>query len=94
MFSTDDFRQLVAEDMPGYVEATISGSAVDALFGSAYAESLGIATSRPLLRCVPADVFSLAVEASVTVSGTSYTVASIERSPTQLTVLNLQKVAS
>lgn len=86
-----DLAAFVDADMPGYVEATVGGSAVDALFSDGYAEALGIAGSKPTLLLPTASAASAAQGGVVTVGGTSYTIAAIESNASGMTRLRLDE---
>jgi hypothetical protein len=77
-WDTADIAGFFDEDMPGYVSATVGGTAMAGLFRKAYADVLGISGNSPALRIVSAAAPSVAHGTAVVVGGVSYTVTAVE----------------
>lgn len=90
-FDAADLALFFDADMPGYVLATVGGVDVAGLFRNAYQEVLGIvAGASPVLLLPTASVGSAAVGTSVSVGGTSYSIAEIQPDGMGLTRLVLK----
>lgn len=91
-FDAADLAAFVDADMPGYVQATVDGIVVDALFRHNYAAGLDISGSAPSLLLPSSSAASATNGTSVVVGGVSYTVSSVEADGTGMTLLRLQEV--
>lgn len=78
-FDADDLAAFNDPDMPGYVVATIGGSAVEGRFRAAYADALGMAGTQPGFSAPLDDLAGVEEGAAVVIGGVSYTVEEVKR---------------
>lgn len=80
-FDTDDFG----------TAATVDGSSVDGIFDHEYVEAAGIAGERPVFLCRTSDISAVALDVTVVVNSTNYTLRVIESDGTGLSRLILEE---
>lgn len=74
-FDADDLAILSDADMPGYTLATIGADTVPGRFRAAHKEVFGVSTTGPTFAADASLLAGATVGATVTIDGTSYTVA-------------------
>ena len=69
---SENLSEFINSDTPGYVQAIINGTPVDALFDNAYLENQNVAMREPILHVKEADLLSTPVGASVVIGAVNY----------------------
>ena len=92
MAFTETLSDFINTDTPGYATCVIGADTVTCLFDDFYQGVLDIAASGPAALVIADDLASVpAYGSSLTVDGTSYTVAGVEPDGTGMLLIKLQE---
>ena len=69
---SENLSEFINSDTPGYVQAIINVTPVDALFDNAYLENQTVAMREPILQVKEADVLNTPVGATVVIGAVNY----------------------
>lgn len=79
MLAAADLAAFFDADMPGYALASIGGEDVAGLFRGPFEVAFNaVAVNQPSFLCATADVSAVVEGDAVTISGTAYTVATVQ----------------